>query len=172
MFQSDTMGSELRIMVPICLNHDRDEGQICQIVYLRAVIYNSIIVDLILKKPKQEGRTVPLFLLGLFDTYQGLRVNESEKTNNTARLFAFLYIIFFRNGLTLKVSLTLIHYPSVSVNIVIRVVSYSSKTSTFIILSGNKIFKLISQDFFKILENSSIAKLYASSESYSSLSLK
>lgn len=37
-FQSDTMGSELRIMVTICLNHDRDEGQICQIVYLRAVI--------------------------------------------------------------------------------------------------------------------------------------
>jgi len=27
-FQSDTLGSELRIMAAICLNHHRDEGQI------------------------------------------------------------------------------------------------------------------------------------------------
>jgi hypothetical protein len=36
-FQSDTMGSELRNMVAICLNHHRDEGLIGLYLYMSGV---------------------------------------------------------------------------------------------------------------------------------------
>ena len=66
MFQSDTIGIELRNMVAICLNHQRDEGQISQIVYMRAVIKNTIIVDFDTKKAQTGQMGSTSFPVGAF----------------------------------------------------------------------------------------------------------